>query len=115
MYPERFKNVKITGGVDGSVGCVKLWDYFAEGGTLQSIELVADRIDDRERSITYKAQGGSIIGEQGYTQFQFTIAPRVGVVRWTVHYEKGSSSQKNPRDATRFAVQVTEMVDSSLV
>ncbi|KAL2522408.1 Polyketide cyclase/dehydrase and lipid transport superfamily protein [Forsythia ovata] len=112
VFPASFKSVQLLEGEEGSIGCVKLWNYVI-GGIPMTVKAKTEAIDDDKRSITFVAFDGDLM--QLYKSFKATLTVNDGFANWSIEYEKAHEAVPSPDIYAALTIKVSNLVENYLL
>ncbi|KAL0283863.1 UNVERIFIED_CONTAM: Kirola [Sesamum angustifolium] len=112
IFPAGFTGVELLEGEEGTVGCVKRWNYILGGIPLTATEKI-EAIDEGANSITFAVVEGDLL--LLYKSFQATLTVSEGLAKWTFVFEKATLLTPPPELYIPLAITLCTLVDAFLL
>ncbi|KAK4416415.1 Kirola [Sesamum alatum] len=112
IFPAAFTGVQLLEGEEGTVGCVKRWNYIVGGIPLSATEKIA-AIDEGAKSITFAVLEGDLL--LLYKSFEATLTVSEGLAKWTFVFEKATLLTPPPELYVPLVITLSTLVDAFLL
>ncbi|KAK6151058.1 hypothetical protein DH2020_015990 [Rehmannia glutinosa] len=112
VFPLAFTGVELLEGEEGTVGCVKGWNYVL-GGIPLTAKVKMEVIDDAGKSLTFGVVEGDVL--LLYKSFKATLNVSEGLAKWTFAFEKSSILTPPPELYIPLAITACTLVDAYLL
>ncbi|KAL0377992.1 UNVERIFIED_CONTAM: Kirola [Sesamum radiatum] len=112
IFQAAFTGVELLEGEEGTVGCVKRWNYIV-GAIPLTVTVKIEAIDESAKSITFTALEGDLLVL--YKSFQATLTVSEGLATWTFVFEKATLLTPPPELYVPLAITLSTLVDAFLL
>ncbi|KAK8529234.1 hypothetical protein V6N13_102173 [Hibiscus sabdariffa] len=110
-------DIKLLQGDWNSEGSLRLWHIVVDGGKIESVKEMFEKVDDTNRTIVYKLVGGEIMDAYKTWRSILNVMPmgEGSLVKWTMEFEKQNENIPDPVKYGEFLTVWSKNVDAYLL